>query len=321
MHHVGLDKTPITTIREKALYPVGEHKVISADVLMRFLDTKETIEEHLAGLIKDILKEALELFSRIPAKEGLTLNIPMGHRYTRFIYVVDPQTIYIPYHYHDPTIYGIYLREKNTYDDAEAFLRLAWNLLQDDRFLDRLKIPEVDRSYIKIFMKHPVLGLSTLIVLYIEALYLHALAHHVVEDVSTLFEFNNLGEYSIIKDSKEEEAFCEFVMYNSMHGALEPNIAYKLLCKMRDIMIIPPIALDDAMRFLRSHRRAFVAALYIHKNKTVYKDYPFLKPAVSEEIAKKISPLFRSLWYAHVLDHEPLEIDESVSKRVFTMNL
>lgn len=321
MHQTGLEKTPIATIREKMLQTIGEYKVVPPDILVRFLDTKETMEEYLISPFEEALNATLALFPKIPAREELELTIPMGHRYTKFLYVVDPQTLYIPYHYHEPTLYGIYFREKQIYKDARILSGLAWNLLKDDRFFERLKIPEVDRSNIRIFMKHPLLGFSTLVTLYIEALYFHALAHHVVEDISTLLELNNLGEYSIIKDSREEESFCEFIMYDALQNIPSPGVAYKLLCKLRDGVIIPPVSLDDIARFLRSYRRAFAAALYIHRSKTIYKDYQFMKPAVSEEVAKKILPIFKGLWYTHIFDLEPVETGEEITRRIYAINL
>ncbi len=322
-------KSIIEIIREKNRLAIGEYNVVPRDVLMRFVNVEGELEEDIVRLSRDLLQAIYDLYPKVSAKKDIELNIPMGHRYTKFIYVVDPQTLYIPYHYHVSELYGIYFREKEILEDIKKFLGLAWSLLRNERFYERLRISEIDRSDIRALLRHPGISLSILIALYMEALYYHALAHHVLEDVSTLLELNDIDNYSIVRDSREEEAFCEYIMYLALRGEPgwnepEGGFALGIIYRLRDMMIIPPVSLDDLMRFLKAYRKIFAAMLYIHRNKNMYVNFRFLRPAVSEDVADKISLAFRSFWISHIYGWEPMEVgigNVEILKRVYVIDL
>ena len=311
-------------------FPFGEYLVIARDVLMRFMKTEVgELPPDIEKSFEKILDDALKFYQRTGGREDISLNIPMGHRYTKFIYVVDPLAMYMPYHYHIPELYGIYFREKKILSDLKDFLGLAWELMKNERFYERLRISEVDKSDIKALMRHPGISLSILIALYVEALYTHALAHHVLEDISTLFELRGGDKYSIIRDSREEEAFCEYVMYVSLRGELgwnEPGggFALKLIYRLRDMMIIPPVSPDDLTRFLRAYRKIFAPMLYIHRSKGIYTTYRFFKPNISEEVSEKLLLAFRSFWISHIYECEPVEIGvegKDIFARIYVTDL
>jgi len=329
MSHSGERKSIIDVIYEKNRLVIGEFNVIPRDVLMRFINVKVAMDKELIKISEELLQAIFDIYPKISGKEDIQLNIPMGHRYTKFIYVVDPQTLYIPYHYHVSELYGIYIREKIIREDLKNFIGFAWELLKNERFYERLRVSAVDKSDIQSLMKHPGLSLSILLALYMEALYSHALAHHVLEDVSTLFEINDIDQYSIIRDSREEEAFCEYVMYLALKGEIgwnEPGGGYalRLLHRLRDIMVIPPVSFEDLTRFLKAYRKVFAPILYIYRNKVTYTKYQFLKPAVSEDVAKKLSIVFRSFWMTHIHEWEPIRVSidgKEIVDRIYIIDL
>lgn len=284
--------------------------MMGRDVLMRFIKAEpESLSPELNNIFDFILKSLLDFYPRVSAREGLELRIPMAHRYTKFNYVVDPFTIYIPYHYSLSELYGIYLREKEINHDAKAFVEFSYRLLSDEKFYERLRITDIDRNSIQSIMRHSSLFIAMILSIYFEALYLHALAHHIVEDIATIYEISNIDKYSPIKDAKNEEAFCETIMYKALRGEPgwnEPQGGYalKIIYNLRDILVIPPVSPEDLMRFLKSFRAVLAPIYYIYRFKIIYNKYDFLKPHVTEDIAQ-LSLVFKPIWYQHIHDVEP----------------
>jgi len=311
-------------------FPFGEYLVIPRDALMRFIKTepKEPPSE-ITNSFQKILNDALQFYHATAGREDITLNIPMGHRYTKFIYVVDPFVIYMPYHYHTPELYGIYFREATLKDDSIELLKLAYHLLTDRHFYERLRVSNVDMHNIQAILNHPALFNGFIIALYLESLYMHALAHHVLEDISTWYEILKMDQYSVIRDSKREEAFCEYIMYRALQGEVgwnEPQGGYalKVLYNLRDSFSIPPVSPEYLMRFIKSFRVVFPPILYIHRHRTIYRKYPFYVPSVDEETSLKLSFIFNGLWLNHVYGVEPMRVrieGKEIFQRVFLIGI
>jgi len=317
-------------IFDENAFPFGEYLVIPRDALMRFIKIEPPdLPQDIDKSFHKILEDALNFYHSTGGREDITLNIPMGHRYTKFIYVVDPFMIYMPYHYHIPELYGIYLRDKPLKDDSYALVKLAHRLLTDEHFYERLRVPSVDKHDIQAILRHPSLFNGILISMYLESIYMHAIAHHVLEDVSTWYEINKMDQYSVIHDSKREEAFCEYIMYQAVRGELgwnEPQGGYalKVMYNLRDVFSIPPVSPEYLMRFIKAFRIVFPAILYIHRHKTTYKEFPFYKPAIDEEISTKLSFIFNGLWLDHVYNVEPMKVHvegKEIFDRIFLISI
>ncbi len=317
-------------IFEENAFPFGEFLVIPRDALMRFIKVEPAeLSSDVERMYNDILKDVLHFYQSTGGREDISLNIPSGPRYTKFVYVVDPLAIYIPYHYHIPELYGVYFREKVIEKDSREYLKLAYRLLTDDHFYERLRISNFDKHDIQAILKHPALSIGILLALYFESLYTHIMAHHVLEDVSTWYEINNIDKYSAIHDAKKEEAFCEYIMYRAAKGELgwnEPQGGYalKVLYDLRDVFSIPPISPDYLMRFVKAFRSVFPAILYIHRHKTMYQDYQFYVPSIDEEISMKLSFVFNGLWLDHMYGVEPMRVHvegKEIFDRMFLIGL
>jgi len=326
----GEKKEIYQTIFDENAFPFGEYLVIPRDVLMRFARTEaRDLPNEIAGSFEKILTETLHFFPTTGGREDIKLSIPMGHRYTKFVYVVDPFVIYMPYHYHIPELYGIYFRENMVKSDLHELLKLTYTLLLDRHFYERLRIPNVVMHDIQAILKHPALFNGIVVALYFESLYMHALAHHVLEDVSTWYEINKMDHYSVIRDSKMEEAFCEYIMFLALKGEAgwnEPKGGYALrvLYNLRDVFAIPPISPDYLMRFIKAYRDVFQPILYIHRHRTIYKKYQFYIPKIDEEISLKLSFIFNGLWLDHVYNIEPMKVHiegKEIFQRTFLIGL
>ncbi len=318
------------SVFEENAFPFGEYLVIPRDALMRFIKIEVAdLPGDIDKSFHKILDDALKFYHSTGGREDISLNIPMGHRYTKFIYVVDPFMMYMPYHYHIPELYGIYFRDQQLREDAHNLLKLAYQLLSDKHFYERLRVSSVDKHEIEAILKHPSLFNGLIIAMYLESVYMHVMAHHVLEDVSTWYEINNMDQYSVIHDSKREEAFCEYIMYQALEGKLgwnEPQGGYALrvMYNLRDVFSIPPISPDYLMRFIKAFRMVFPAILYIHRHKTTYKQYPFYIPSIDEEISKKLSFIFNGLWLDHVYGVEPMRVHiegKEIFGRMFLINV
>lgn len=317
-------------IFDENAFPYGEFLVIPRDTLMRFIKaTPADLAPDVNRAYNDILKDVISLYQSTGGREDLSLSIPAGPRYTKFVYVVDPHGIYIPYHYHIPELYGVYFRKKAIREDSLEFLKLAYRLLTDNHFYERLRISSFDKHDIQAILKHPTLSIGILLALYFEALYNHAMAHHVLEDVSTWYEINNIDKYSAIHDAKKEEAFCEYIMYRATRGEAGWNeakggYALKLLYDLRDVFSIPPISPEYMMRFIKAFRSVFPAILYIHRHKTIYRKHPFYIPAIEREISTKLSFVFNGLWLDHMYSVEPMRVrieGKEIFDRMFLINI
>ncbi len=318
------------TIFEENAFPPGELLVTPRDVLMRFIKVQPPeVPEEMAKSFSKILTDTLHFYPSMGKRENIVLNIPMGHRYTKFVYVVDPYTIYMPYHYHIPELYGIYFRESPLRDNLQNLLRLAYGLLTDKHFYERLRIPDVTIHEIEAILKHPSLFVGLIISLYLEALYMHALAHHVLEDVSTWYEINKTDQYSVVRNSAMEEAFCEYIMYKALQGEMGWNearggYALRVLYNLRDVFAIPPVSPEYLMRFIKAFRDVFPAILYIHRHKTIYRKYQFYIPRIEKEISMKLSFIFNGLWLDHVYNVEPMKVHiegKEIFQRIFLIDL
>ena len=79
------------TIFEENAFPPGELLVTPRDVLMRFIKVQPPeVPEEMAKSFSKILTDTLHFYPSMGKRENIVLNIPMGHRYTKFVYVVDP---------------------------------------------------------------------------------------------------------------------------------------------------------------------------------------------------------------------------------------
>ena len=323
-------KNIVDIIKESSQFPVGEYNVIPRDALIRFIATQpDELAQSKIEIIHEILDNVLGFFPKTESRADLQLNIPASHRYTKFGYVVDPFSLYIPYHYHLSELYGIYLRDEQISKDLDDFIKLAIFLLNDERFYERLRIPVATRRDIRSLLRHEYLSLGVLISLYFESIYLHALAHHVVEDISTFYEIKGLDKYSVIPNSREEEALCEYVMYEALRGVPGWNesaggFALRLIYGLRDLTIIPPISAEDLMKFLKIFRSVVPQILYIHRNKELYKRYIFYKPNVNDVTSEKLSFIFNSFWLSHVNELEIMRAKiggKEIFNRIFVIDL
>ncbi len=331
MAYRGSERKEISQrIFDENAFPFGEYLVIPRDALIRF--TKSTpgdLPSNLLGAYTELLGDILHFYHTAGGREDITLSIPMGHRYTKFVYVVDPYAIYMPYHYHVPELYGIYFRESALREDSHNFLKLAYSLLTDEHFYERLRISSMDKHDIQSILRHPALFVGVVLSLYMEALYMHAMAHHVLEDVSTWYEINKMDQYSVVHNSQKEEAFCEYIMYKALKGEPgwnEPQGGYalKVLYNLRDVFSIPPVSPEYLMRFIKAFRSVFPAILFIHRHRTMYREYNFYVPKIDEEISMKLSFIFNGLWLDHVYGVEPMRVKiegKEIFDRVFLISL
>ena len=321
-------KDILEIIKENTLYPVGEYLVIPKDALIRFMTMpSQSLMDEEYRLLSEIIDAILSLFPKVARKEDLELKIPSSHRYTKFNYVVDAQSIYIPYHYHISELYGIYLRGKFIKEDFPKFIEFAIALLKDERFYERLRVPSFDSSLIKSLLSHKTIVYNILAAIYIEAIYYHSLAHHVIEDISYFYEQYGIDKYSIIRSADEEESFCEAVMYKALKAEYGWNagtggFALDILYKLRDLSIFPPISTEDTAKFLKIFRSVFPQLLYVYRSKDFYKRYPMFKPKISQEVSEKLSFLFTGFWYSHVSNIEVIKVsrgDQEIFSRIFVI--
>lgn len=99
--------------------------------------------------------------------------------------IVDPFSIYIPYHA-DIENWGIYIRARRVVEDFLAFC-------------EEFEVEEV--------------GVPLVFTIYLNTVMTHAMMHHIVEDIATLLEFGSgSSRYPLLK-REEEEGFCEYMAF------------------------------------------------------------------------------------------------------------
>ncbi|MEX0569301.1 MAG: hypothetical protein Q6363_009150 [Candidatus Njordarchaeota archaeon] len=263
------------------------------------LHPEDAILENIRSL--DLVKDAL--FHFVNEKEYFVYWVEKNRpkRYSKKTLVVDDIFLYIPYHFKKED-YGIYFRIEKLWNDFALFSSYAYRILQIGRMIRILA--EESEAYMdrlrKIRRNVPVL-INSLFVEYLVFHYAHSIAHHVFEDMATIFEYAKKGKYSLIS-SIEEENFCYYIAFSTLERYI-PGVLLRSKKAERLVNILYPIVPKFRWDFVESINFATTKLLYVY-----YKVYESEEkcPVVYDKVKSKYGTLFWILWRMHYTYEEDI---------------
>jgi len=192
-----------------------------------------------------------------------------------YIAIVDPLAIYLPYHKWGER-WGIYFRINRMVSDFKDFVAKFKAVLL--------------RAGIKELEVEDLCGIWRI---YVEVIFWHELAHHVVEEVAYVLEGYNVGKYPLLR-RKVEEGFCEYTAFTTAEqqvpipSPLSHRMPIPWLCDRWS---------EWEAESLRP-RRVVLSSLYYHWGdddpRSAY------HPVVDQEIPRKVNGLWELFWNAHL---------------------
>jgi hypothetical protein len=260
-----------------------EKTPLEAELEEKIKEMEDEVLEHVKPLIADGYFDERE-------KESIKrYEEKMGEDY---VAIVDPLAIYLPYHKWGWR-WGIYfriIRMISDFKDLVAKFKAAWLGAGGGKL-------EVEDLW----------GIWRI---YVEAIFWHELAHHVVEDIASALEGYNTSRYQVGKypllRREVEEGFCEYTAFTTAERG------FPIPLPLSGRMPIPerrerwseweaPLA-ESLRRSGTSLREAVLSSLYYHWGR----DDPqsAYHPVVDPEVPRKVDGLWEAFWGAHLRLYE-----------------
>ena len=174
--------------------------------------------------------------------------------------ISDPLAYYVPYH-HYPSKWGIYFRIYRVLDFFERIMK----------------------SYVlrQLYYKDPYTFARLAWVVYVSYIYWHELAHHIIEDISSLK--GNKYPFLIKRD---EEGLAEWHAFLTAEKRIWPMI-YRMLSIPR----------AHQKRLDKRFRRVVLSAIYYEANR---RNDPIYRPVVRSNVVKMLGDLWMPIREASV---------------------
>ncbi|MEB2793017.1 MAG: hypothetical protein G5Z42_00795 [Caldisphaeraceae archaeon] len=176
--------------------------------------------------------------------------------------IIDPLAYYVPYH-HYPSKWGIYFRIYKVLDFFERIMK----------------------SYVlqQLYYKDPYTFARLAWVVYVSYIYWHELAHHIIEDISSL----KGNKYPFLIE-RNEEGLAEWHAFLTAENRVWP-MTYR--------MFYHTIPRAHQKRLDKRFRRAVLSAIYYEANR---RNDPIYRPVVRSNVVKTLGDLWMPVREASV---------------------
>ncbi|MEM2130267.1 MAG: hypothetical protein QXZ70_06685 [Candidatus Bathyarchaeia archaeon] len=201
-----------------------------------------------------------------------------------FRVINDPLAYYIPYSdlnigsQQDDSYWGIYFKVKEMnlcFQNFLCFFRASVNL-------------DVDALWN----------------LFVEFVFWHELAHHVLQDLRTLKGDDQAATWRQYRaDKSKEEGFCEFFAFKTAEEAY-------VIPRNAELVILKDIK-DHSLNGVL--RRIALEYLYYHLNR---QSDPVYKPKVDSQMMIEYAPLWSDLWCSHKDGNDILKVPTEVYEKI-----
>jgi len=259
-------------------------------------------EKYFNRFLDAMVRKGVITFKKLPE------DVPVeaySARYRKYV-VIDPFSIYVPYHY-DETIWGAYYKYDWIENDLKGYLKRVLSVYKPKILFSFDQEP---RILGKVLYK----GIAA----YFSHIYHHILAHNVIEDViSILKKYNVEVDYPPFK-APIEERFCEYMAFNAnpprtLNRILE-FIGKEPTKEMLDITKSLFGLKDRELNISDGEYETLKIILYEHWERHSDNIY---SPEVVKD-ASFILPIWRSLWATHKFSWKTIEEPkDEIWERIF----
>lgn len=309
---------------------LARESLLRLGTYLPFYLTREEIKEKLFYLwdnayapeIDSILEPSMKKLGFAAVFKDLSIfskytdvsSIASKKKYGKSI-IVDKLTFYVPYHV-DMENYGIYFRINNLESDFRKFAHFVYYGLSSDGFLFFRDDYPSRWLHFKSLRNKLEAFIVSLFIGYISFHYFHALAHHIIEDISLYLEFIGKERYSPVS-SMEEEKFANWAAFQALESYKVPEVLYQSKKAERLLntfsFMLPPVNREDLVDIIF----AIPTLIYVHLAKS---NKSFFVPEITSGVYKRFSIIWDCMKYLHfTLENDPvkLRVEKEIFERVY----
>jgi len=200
--------------------------------------------------------------------------------------IEDPLAYYVPYH--SPRM-GIYFRVNRMLSDFSNFISRWYG------FMVNIKVQDIWRVYVM-------------------TIFWHEMAHHVIEDVTSVMEYLGKLKYPPLP-RHIEEGFCEFNAFST----IEKRLSGPRWCRVPFTFINVPSKTRSKTRIPINTRKRILSCLYYHWGRNTHSS--IYKPVVDPIVPKVVDGLWNGFWCAHLGGYDVIKAPDEIYRHLYCTTL